>query len=107
MHNWWIASLEHFGLITREQAEHIANNIKNSIHKDVYTETFRELEAILGTAKFDSTTIIQKLQDRVNQLEADLAKLKKAPPVPPPATKTAPEVPPTGVEKTLANANKA
>lgn len=118
MHNWWIASLEHFGLITREEAEHIANNIKNSIHKDNYVEAYRELEAILGAAKFDSTTTIQKLQDRVNQLEAKVQNLsdslqrgqdanKKAPAVPAPAKETPPLAPPTGVEKTLANAAKA
>lgn len=71
MNNWWLAALEHFGLITREQAQHISNEIKNSIHKDNYVECFDELQAILGRNRVDSTSLLGKI-------EADVAELKAA-----------------------------
>jgi hypothetical protein len=68
MHNWWIASLEHFGLITRAEAEHLAANIKLSIHKDNYKEAFQELEAILGEGNLNNTPIVEKLKGEIADL---------------------------------------
>lgn len=80
MHNWWIAALEHFGVITREEAEHISNNIKNSIHKENYKETFNELEAIFRDYDSDDKPIVSQLRDDVDELKADkpIANKKKA-----------------------------
>lgn len=80
MHNWWLASLEHFGLITREEAEHIAGEIKSTIHKDSYTEAYNELEAILNSSKLRGLPILTRLQSEVTELHTEIDKLKSAPP---------------------------
>ena len=77
MQNWWIAAFEHFGLITREEAEHIANNIKLSIHKENYKEAFSELEAILKDGKLDKLSIVSKLEGEIAGLRADVDKLQE------------------------------
>ena len=76
MHNWWIASLEYFGLISREEAEHIAGEIKNSIHKENYKENFDELTTILDGAKVKSTPILKKLQNDFAGLKRDVEAVK-------------------------------
>jgi len=76
MHNWWLATLEHFGILTREEAEHIATEIKSTIHKDNYQEAYRELEAILGSSKIDSLPIIKQLQADVDELQHEIATFK-------------------------------
>lgn len=89
MHNWWIASLEHFGLITHEEGEHLANNIKNSIHRDNYNDAVKSLEAILGEGKIDGLSVIQKLKNELEDTKTELRSLK------------------TEVDKKVANKNKA
>lgn len=76
MHNWWIASLEHFGLITREEAEHMAANIKLAIHKDNYPEAYRELEAILGDGGLEGTPLIKQLRNDLEDLKDEVRSLK-------------------------------
>ena len=71
MHNWWIASLEHFGLITREEAEHISKEIRLSIHKEDYSEAIKSLEAILGD-KFKEP-LLSDFMRRLDEVEAKLA----------------------------------
>lgn len=78
MHNWWIAALEHFGLVTREEAEHISNNIKLGIHRENYAEAFRELEAILADAKVKTEPLVSRLESRIRLLEdAAVTEVKK------------------------------
>lgn len=76
MHNWWIAAFEHYGLITREEAEHIAENIKLAIHKENYKEAYNELEAILGEAKLDTLPVVKQLHDNIDKLQAEVEELK-------------------------------
>jgi hypothetical protein len=77
MHNWWIAALEHFGLITRDEAQHISDEIRLSIHKDKYVENFQELEYILGKLDSKKNNVINELENKVLALEVELDKLKK------------------------------
>lgn len=72
MHNWWIAALEHAGIWTREQAEHVSNEIKNSLHRERYTEAYEELGNILSKGKFEGLPILTRL-------EADIEDLKSKP----------------------------
>lgn len=77
MNNWWLAALEHFGLVTHEEAEHIAGEIKNSIHKEGYLETYEEFEGLLGKAKDVQSTVMVKLQAEVADLRSQLTQLKE------------------------------
>lgn len=72
MHNWWIAALEHFGLITREEAKHISDEIRLSIHKDRYEETYQELELILGKLDLRKSRILSDLESKIDTLESKL-----------------------------------
>lgn len=74
--NWWLAALEHFGLITRDEALHIANEIKNSIHKDNYVDAYDELEGILGKIKYPEDPIMAKLRGEVVNLKLDVDELR-------------------------------
>jgi hypothetical protein len=76
MHNWWIAALEHFGLITRDEAEHISENIRLTIHKDRYREAYEELSAILTNNKAPTVHVIHNLESQIRALTADIEKLK-------------------------------
>lgn len=69
--NWWLAALEFYGLITREEALHIADNIKNTIHKDNYVDAYDELSTILGSSKLHNSNLLAQLQADVAQLKAD------------------------------------
>jgi len=70
MHNWWIAALEHAGIWTREQAEHVSNEIRNTVHREKYSEAFEELGAILNKGtKFDGIPIVSKLEADVSELK--------------------------------------
>jgi len=76
MHNWWIAALEHFGIISREEAEHISEEIRLSIHKDRYVETYQELELILNKQTEEKTSTIFVLQNKIAELEAAVETLQ-------------------------------
>lgn len=79
MHNWWIAALEHLGLITQEEAVNISNEIKLGIHRENYDDAFKELDAILQDNKIviedrikhagDYVSNFSKLEARVKALE--------------------------------------
>jgi hypothetical protein len=80
MHNWWIACLEHTGLLTQEEATHISQEIRLGLHRENYDEAYRELEAILADkgkvviddAKRHNPTqlpTLQHLEARVKALE--------------------------------------
>lgn len=77
MNNWWLATLENFGLITRDQAVHIANEIKNSIHKEKYEEAFEDLKQILDRNKGLHSTLLTELEDKMYSLKDDVSTLKK------------------------------
>lgn len=83
MHNWWIAALEHAGIWTREEAEHVADNIKNSIHKEKYSESYDELGRIISAGKFNKMPLIIRLETDVAEVKSKVADLSK------PATKPA------------------
>lgn len=114
MHNWWIATLEYFGLITREEAEHIAMEIKSSIHKDNYRENFQELTAILNTPRLKELPILKKLQNDFADIKRDVGVMRLADPAKAiEELKARVEVlensrkpAPTGINKTVANATQ-
>ena len=110
MHNWWIAALEHAGLITQEEAEHLSNEIKLGIHREDYDQAYKELAAILSGVLpvieegkehlHDALPAFNDLQKAVADLQEEVKKLK--------AGKKTTAVPaPTEVNKTVANTNKA
>jgi hypothetical protein len=77
MHNWWLATLEHAGLLTREEAQKIADQIKIRIHKEVYSEAYREIENIVGA---DSPLkALSDLKSQVKILEAKISELTNKP----------------------------
>ena len=77
MHNWFIAAFEEAGIWTREQAQHVSENIRNTIHKEKYPEAVAELHAILENGKFTKTPLVTKLEADVAELKARLVALEK------------------------------
>jgi predicted nucleic acid-binding Zn-ribbon protein len=75
MQNWFIAAFESAGLWTHEQAEHVSKEVRLTIHKENYSEAVQELSAILNKYKNDEISTIEKLQNRITQLEIDLEDL--------------------------------
>lgn len=72
-HNWWLATLEHLGLLTRDEAQHLSQELKTKIHKDTYVESFREVETVLSKGDLlDKLGKFGELQQRVKALEAEL-----------------------------------
>lgn len=78
MNNWWIAALELAGIWTHEQAEHVANNVKNSIHKEKYDEAKKELEAILDAGKFTEIPLVKQIEADVKEVRRTIAQKNKA-----------------------------
>ena len=52
MHNWWIAALEHAGIWTREQSQHVSENIRLTTHRENYKEAYEELTDILEKGNY-------------------------------------------------------
>lgn len=69
MNNWWIAALEHAGIWTREQAEHVSNEVKNTIHRENYKDAYDELGGILSKGKFEGLPLVSKLETDVEELK--------------------------------------
>jgi hypothetical protein len=78
MNNWWIAALELAGIWTHEQAEHVANNVKNSIHKEKYDEAKKELEAIIADGKFSDMPLVKQIEADVKEVKHTIAQKIKA-----------------------------
>lgn len=76
MHNWPIAVLEHFGLLTRTEAEHIANEIKTTIGSENYTETYDIVKNIIVKGEFKSRTLLPDLEAKVKELETKIKVLE-------------------------------
>ena len=97
MHNWWIAALEHAGLLTQEEATHISNEIRLGLHRENYDEAYRELEAILADKSKvvidDAKRHEPGLLDELNKLEARVKALE--------------DKAVTGAKKTVASKTKA
>jgi polyhydroxyalkanoate synthesis regulator phasin len=76
MHNWWIAALVKSGVWTEEQAQHVSDNIKTTIHKDNFHEALNELDAIFSKeeAKFGVPTVA-KLEAEVESLKSKVSVL--------------------------------
>lgn len=77
MHNWWIAALEHFGILTRDEAQNISDNIKLGIHRENYIEAYKDLGAILLESGHDGASLVKKLTQDVEDLKANFASLDK------------------------------
>ena len=79
--NWWLATLESLGILTHDQAKHIAENIKNSIHKDNYDEALQELKSILNVEHFKGLPIVTKLETDIEDLKSRTSELENKPEV--------------------------
>lgn len=77
MQNWFIAALESAGIWTHEQAEHVSREIRNHIHKENYSEAVVELTTILKKHENAELPVIEQLQNKVVDLEAEIARLKR------------------------------
>lgn len=82
MDNWWIATLEHYGILTYDEAEHLSEQIANSIGNVKYRDASRALQEILenykGTKKKVETGLLPlSLKDDVQALEAKVDSLKQ------------------------------
>lgn len=77
MNNWWIAALEHAGVWTREQAEHVSNNVKNALHRERYPEAYQELSGILDKGNFKGLPLISKLETDIEELKLKVEELSK------------------------------
>ncbi len=77
LNNWWIASLELAGIWSREQAEHVSNEIRKQIHSDRYVDTYNTLEATIERGKFEHTTAIDRLEAEIAELKAEISNFKK------------------------------
>ena len=75
MHNWNLAILEHLQLLTHEQAQKLSDEVKIRIHKEVYSEAYREVENIIGNNS--PLKVVSDLTDKVKVLEAKIAELTK------------------------------
>lgn len=73
MHNWYLALLEHIGVLTHEEAKKLSEEIRLRIHKENYVEAFREVEAILG--KDNPLKQFKKLEQDLKLLQAKIAEL--------------------------------
>lgn len=108
MHNWWIATFEHLGLLTRDEAEHLSNNIRLGIHPENYKDAYNSLGAILSESPTRSLVVsrllldVDKVKKEVESITARAAQAKKAVPVttPTPAPVVAPQPEPTPVVET-------
>ncbi len=86
MHNWWLATMEEVGLLTKEEAAHISLEIRSKIHKEDYEGASREIRAILNKSKLgDNFNKFDKLKgdvlvakQKISDLEEEIAKLKPA-----------------------------
>lgn len=77
MQNWWIAVLEHAGILTHEEADHISTEIRSTIHKENYKEAVREIETILGSGKFiEKFNKYKKLAEDLKILEYKVRQLE-------------------------------
>lgn len=97
MHNWWIAALEHAGLLTQEEATHISNEIRLGLHRENYDEAYRELEAILADK---GKLVIEDAQRHERGLIAGLDSLEAR-------VKALEDAAKTEVKKTVASKTKA
>lgn len=73
MHNHWIAAFEHAGIWTREQAEHVSNELRNTIHREKYSEAYEELGSILKKGEFKGLPVVTKLEAAVEDLQTNAA----------------------------------
>jgi polyhydroxyalkanoate synthesis regulator phasin len=76
MQNWWIAAMEVNGLWTKEQAEHVSQEIRHHIHKESYPEAVEELVAVLEIKDLHAQPTIHRLQEEINELKSQIEELK-------------------------------
>lgn len=75
-HNWWIAAFEAAGIWTKDQAEHVSNEIRTVIHKEDYRGAFQELKAVLEKGDFKGLPAVAKLETKIADLEERLSKIE-------------------------------
>jgi translation initiation factor 2 gamma subunit (eIF-2gamma) len=76
MNNWWIATLNVMGLLNREQAAHLSDEIKSRIHKESFNDTISEVVEILEEKKLNYQSVLTNMQDEINELKAELEETK-------------------------------
>jgi hypothetical protein len=70
MHNWWIAALEHAGIWTREQSQHVSENIRLTTHRENYKEAYEELTDILEKGNYLEQGVVKRLGQDVAHLKS-------------------------------------
>lgn len=78
MDNWWIATLEHKGILTYQEAEHISEQIANSIGNVKYKDASRALKEVLESyhgvnPKVPKGLLPVSLEDDVRALETNVS----------------------------------
>lgn len=69
MDNRIVAVLEHFGFLTRKEAEHIADGIKTGVGSETYIGAFEIVENIIKTGEFEKRSLISDLEAKITSLE--------------------------------------
>jgi hypothetical protein len=75
-HNAWLAVLEHFGFLTRKEAEHLANEIKTTIGSENYEDTFNLVKDILAKGDIQAHSLGSDLEDKIKELDAKITTIK-------------------------------
>ena len=78
MDNRVIAILEHFGFLTRKEAEHISDGIKTSIGSESYAGGSEIVKNIISKGGFVEHTLFPELVQQVKSLESRVKELEKS-----------------------------
>lgn len=76
MDNRVIAILEHFGFLTREEAEHIADGIKTGVGSESYKGAYEIVKDIIAVGEFKKRALLPDLEARIKDIEAKITTIK-------------------------------
>ena len=71
MDNRWIALLQHYGLLTRNEAEKICKDIQDSVGSASYSDADKDIKNIIADGKFPERMKLPDLEEKLKQLEQD------------------------------------
>lgn len=77
-HNWWIAALEYYNVITREEAETLAEELRDTIYPDKYKDAIKMLKSILDRKNKQDVSTISDMALRIDDLEVQLQDLQRS-----------------------------
>ncbi len=76
MDNRVIAILEHFGFLTRQEAEHLAEGIKTGVGSESYIGGYNIVKDIITTGEFKERALLPDIETRLKDLEAKVSTAK-------------------------------